>query len=97
MTNILAGHTPNRRTVDLLVDLEPTAADLVAIEVEMPAILADLERLDDEQRAARPNTRPDTLDDRRQRRARRQLAARRIAEINVVARRTAEHRTDGAA
>ncbi|WKX19362.1 DUF6284 family protein [Streptomyces sp. HUAS CX7] len=59
---------------------EPTDAELDAIELEMPAILADVDLLDSE--IAALETRPAELDARRTRRARRRALATRVVLAN---------------
>ncbi|MEV7130985.1 DUF6284 family protein [Streptomyces sp. NPDC093260] len=63
--------------------MEPTAAELDAIEEEMPVILADVELLD-AQIAVMDRT-PSELDARRIRRARRRALAARVALLNRTA------------
>ncbi|MGV9389902.1 DUF6284 family protein [Streptomyces olivaceus] len=60
--------------------LEPTDAELAAIEQEMPVILADVDLLD-AQITALDRT-PSEVDDRRIRRARRRALAARVALVN---------------
>ena len=60
--------------------MEPTDAELKAIELEMPAILADVDRVDAE--IAALETRPAELDARRTRRARRKALATRVVLAN---------------
>ncbi|MGA5319817.1 DUF6284 family protein [Streptomyces seoulensis] len=63
--------------------MEPTSAELDAIEVEMPVILADVDLLD-AQIVALDRT-PTELDARRIRRARRRALAARVALLNSTA------------
>ncbi|MFJ4034339.1 DUF6284 family protein [Streptomyces griseoluteus] len=63
--------------------MEPTSAELDAIEREMPVILADVELLD--AYIATIDRTPTELDTRRIRRARRQALAARIAQLNRAA------------
>ncbi|WP_121703305.1 DUF6284 family protein [Streptomyces sp. E5N298] len=60
--------------------MEPTDAELDAIELEMPAILADVDMIDAE--IAALETRPAELGARRTRRARRKALATRVALAN---------------
>ncbi|MGW5655847.1 DUF6284 family protein [Streptomyces humi] len=60
--------------------IEPTAAELDAIEQEMPAILADVDLLD--AHIATLDRTPTELDARRIRRARRRALAARLALVN---------------
>ncbi|MGW3237131.1 DUF6284 family protein [Streptomyces olivaceus] len=60
--------------------MEPTNAELATIELEMPAILADVDLVDAE--IAALETRPAELDARRTRRARRRALAARLALLN---------------
>ncbi|MFF9311132.1 DUF6284 family protein [Streptomyces sp. NPDC014748] len=60
--------------------IEPTAAELDAVEVEMPVILADIELLD--AHIATLDRIPTELDARRIRRARRRALAARVALLN---------------
>jgi hypothetical protein len=60
--------------------MEPTAAELDAIEQEMPVILADVELLD--AHIVSLDRTPTEVDDRRIRRARRRALAARVALIN---------------
>ncbi|WP_328681716.1 DUF6284 family protein [Streptomyces sp. NBC_00343] len=60
--------------------LEPTAAELDAIEAEMPVILADVDLLD--AHIVTLDRTPTELDVRRLRRARRRALAARVAHIN---------------
>ncbi|GAA2763655.1 DUF6284 family protein [Streptomyces paradoxus] len=62
---------------------EPTDAELDAIELEMPAILADVDLVDAE--IAALDNRPTELDARRIRRARRKALAARCALTNQAA------------
>lgn len=65
-------------------DREPSAADLAAIDMEMPAILADIELLDAQ--IAVLDRAPSPFDERRIRRARRRvLVARRELENQGLA------------
>ncbi|RZU43894.1 hypothetical protein EV284_1346 [Streptomyces sp. BK022] len=63
--------------------MEPTSAELDAIEREMPVILADVELLD--AHIATIDRAPTELDTRRVRRARRQALAARVAWLNRAA------------
>ncbi|MET9391593.1 DUF6284 family protein [Streptomyces sp. NPDC006624] len=63
--------------------IEPTDAELDAIELEMPAILADVELVDAEIAALEHS--PTELDARRVRRARRRVLAARVALLNRTA------------
>ncbi|MFF8947990.1 DUF6284 family protein [Streptomyces sp. NPDC014940] len=63
--------------------MEPTAAELDAIELEMPAILADVELLDAQ--IITLDRTPTELDARRIRRARRRVLAERQALANHAA------------
>ncbi|MFI2639818.1 DUF6284 family protein [Streptomyces sp. NPDC018610] len=63
--------------------IEPTAAELNAVEVEMPVILADVELLD--AHIATLDRVPTELDVRRIRRARRRALAARVALVNHTA------------
>ena len=63
--------------------MEPTAAELDAIELEMPVILADVELLDAHIVAL--DRTPTELDNRRIRRARRRALAARVALLNRTA------------
>jgi hypothetical protein len=60
--------------------MEPTAAELDAIELEMPAILADVDLLDAQ--IVTLDRTPTELDARRIRRARRRALAARVALLN---------------
>ncbi|MFF0745663.1 DUF6284 family protein [Streptomyces sp. NPDC004111] len=60
--------------------MEPTDAELDAIEVEMPVILADVDLLDAQ--IVTLDRAPSELDDRRIRRARRRALAARVALLN---------------
>ncbi|GAA2321040.1 DUF6284 family protein [Streptomyces hawaiiensis] len=60
--------------------MEPTDAELDAIELEMPAILADVDLVDAE--IAALEARPAELDARRTRRARRKALATRVVLAN---------------
>ncbi|MFJ8824446.1 DUF6284 family protein [Streptomyces sp. NPDC102467] len=60
--------------------MEPTAAELDAIEQEMPVILADVDLLDAE--IVTLDRTPSELDERRIRRARRRALAARVALLN---------------
>ncbi|MFE5037643.1 DUF6284 family protein [Streptomyces sp. NPDC056683] len=71
--------------------MEPTDAELDAIELEMPAILADVDLLDAQIIAM--DRVPTELDDRRIRRARRRVLAERL----VLANRTASETLPGGA
>ncbi|MFI9245780.1 DUF6284 family protein [Streptomyces sp. NPDC053086] len=63
--------------------MEPTAAELDAIEREMPVILADVELLDAQ--IITLDRTPNEVDARRIRRARRRALAARVALVNRVA------------
>ncbi|MHC3391362.1 DUF6284 family protein [Streptomyces lavendulocolor] len=63
--------------------MEPTDAELDAIEREMPVILADVELLD--AHIVTLDRTPTELDDRRIRRARRRALAARVALVNRAA------------
>ncbi|MFZ4178169.1 DUF6284 family protein [Streptomyces griseoincarnatus] len=63
--------------------MEPTAAELDAIEREMPVILADVELLD--AHIVTLDRTPTELDNRRIRRARRRALAARVALLNRTA------------
>ncbi|MFJ4731807.1 DUF6284 family protein [Streptomyces sp. NPDC088770] len=63
--------------------MEPTAAELDAIELEMPAILADVHLLDAQ--IITLDRTPTELDARRIRRARRRALAARVALLNRTA------------
>ncbi|MFG3152627.1 DUF6284 family protein [Streptomyces sp. NPDC048219] len=63
--------------------MEPTDAELDAIEQEMPVILADVELLD--AHIATIDRTPTELDERRIRRARRRALAARVALVNRAA------------
>ncbi|WP_318218479.1 DUF6284 family protein [Streptomyces sp. SCL15-6] len=63
--------------------MEPTDAELDAIELEMPAILADVDLVDAE--IAALERVPGELDARRIRRARRKALAARVALLNQAA------------
>ncbi|MFF9361608.1 DUF6284 family protein [Streptomyces griseoluteus] len=63
--------------------MEPTSAELDAIEREMPVILADVDLLD--AHIATIDRTPTELDTRRIRRARRQALAARVAWLNRAA------------
>jgi hypothetical protein len=63
--------------------MEPTAAELAAIELEMPVILADVELLDAQ--IVTLDRTPTELDHRRIRRARRRALAARVALLNRTA------------
>jgi septal ring factor EnvC (AmiA/AmiB activator) len=63
--------------------IEPTDAELDAIELEMPAILAGVELVDAEIAALEYH--PGELDARRVRRARRRVLAARVALLNRTA------------
>ncbi|MGW3591544.1 DUF6284 family protein [Streptomyces fungicidicus] len=63
--------------------MEPTAAELDAIEREMPVILADVELLD--AHIATLDRTPSEMDARRIRRARRRALAARVALLNRTA------------
>ncbi|MFD4953825.1 DUF6284 family protein [Streptomyces sp. NPDC058451] len=63
--------------------MEPTAAELDAIELEMPAILADVDLLDAQ--IITLDRTPSELDARRIRRARRRALAARVALLNHTA------------
>ncbi|WP_030710516.1 DUF6284 family protein [Streptomyces griseus] len=63
--------------------MEPTAAELDAIEREMPTILADVELLDAQ--IVTLDRTPSELDARRIRRARRRALAARVALLNRTA------------
>ncbi|OMI87099.1 hypothetical protein BSZ07_22845 [Streptomyces sp. M1013] len=60
--------------------MEPTDAELKAIELEMPAILADVDQVDAE--IAALENRPNELSTRRVRRARRRALTARVALLN---------------
>ncbi|MFF0741993.1 DUF6284 family protein [Streptomyces sp. NPDC004111] len=60
--------------------MEPTDAELAAIEEEMPVILADVDLLD--AHIVTLDRTPSELDDRRIRRARRRALAARVALLN---------------
>ncbi len=63
--------------------MEPTAAELEAVEREMPVILADVELLDAQ--IVTLDRIPNELDARRIRRARRRALAARVALLNTTA------------
>ncbi|MEV6807331.1 DUF6284 family protein [Streptomyces sp. NPDC051132] len=63
--------------------LEPTSAELDAIELEMPLILADVDLLDAQ--IITLDRTPTELDERRLRRARRRALAERVALANRTA------------
>ncbi|NSL43509.1 DUF6284 family protein [Streptomyces sp. 8P21H-1] len=63
--------------------MEPTAAELEAIEREMPVILADVDLLD--AYITTLDRTPSELDERRIRRARRRALAARVALVNRAA------------
>ncbi|MYS48179.1 hypothetical protein GTY23_44815 [Streptomyces sp. SID5998] len=63
--------------------IEPTAAELDAVEVEMPVILADVDLLD--VHIVTLDRTPTELDARRIRRARRRALAARVALLNHAA------------
>ncbi|MEJ1196934.1 MULTISPECIES: DUF6284 family protein [unclassified Streptomyces] len=63
--------------------MEPTKAELNAIEQEMPVILADVELLD--AHIVTLDRTPTEVDDRRIRRARRRALAARVALVNRAA------------
>ncbi|MFH9073212.1 DUF6284 family protein [Streptomyces alboflavus] len=63
--------------------IEPTGAELAAIEQEMPVILADVDLLDAQ--IVTLDRTPNELDERRIRRARRRALAARIALVNRTA------------
>ncbi|MFH8452678.1 DUF6284 family protein [Streptomyces fungicidicus] len=63
--------------------MEPTAAELDAVEREMPVILADVELLD--AHIATLDRTPSEMDARRIRRARRRALAARVALLNRTA------------
>ncbi|MGW3270083.1 DUF6284 family protein [Streptomyces kronopolitis] len=63
--------------------MEPTSAELDAIEQEMPVILADVDLLD--AHIVTLDRTPTELDDRRIRRARRRALAARAAQVNHAA------------
>ncbi|MGX5214864.1 DUF6284 family protein [Streptomyces violaceus] len=63
--------------------MEPTAAELEAIEQEMPVILADVDLLDAQ--IITLDRVPSELDNRRIRRARRRALAARVALVNRTA------------
>ncbi|MEU5001041.1 DUF6284 family protein [Streptomyces sp. NPDC021622] len=67
--------------------MEPTAAELEAIELEMPVILADVELLDAQ--IITLDRTPNDLDARRLRRARRKALAARVTLANTAATATA--------
>ena len=60
--------------------IEPTAAELDAVEIEMPVILADVDLLDAQIMVL--DRTPSELDVRRLRRARRRALAARVALVN---------------
>ncbi|WP_416476551.1 DUF6284 family protein [Streptomyces sp. LKA04] len=64
--------------------MEPTAAELNAIEQEMPVILADVDLLD--AHIVTLDRTPTEVDERRIRRARRRALAARVALVNRTAR-----------
>ncbi|WP_405796699.1 DUF6284 family protein [Streptomyces longwoodensis] len=66
--------------------MEPTAAELAAIDAEMPVILADVELLD--AHIITLDRTPTKLDTQRIRRARRRALAARVALLNRTAGRT---------
>jgi hypothetical protein len=72
--------------------MEPTDAELDAVEREMPVILADVELLD--AHIVTLDRTPTELDERRIRRARRRALAARVALVNSTA---GTSRTGGAA
>ncbi|WP_329464462.1 DUF6284 family protein [Streptomyces sp. NBC_01431] len=80
MKNIAALQTA---VTDLLPDAEPSAAELDAIDVEMPLILAEVELLDAQ--IITLDRAPNELDARRIRRARRKVLAARRALTNLTA------------
>lgn len=84
MRNSLASPAPDG--ADTLAHYEPTAAERAEITRRTPLIEARLEQLDNAQRRTGHR---DELAERRQRRARRQIAAYWIARIDVLALRTA--------
>ncbi|MCV2461982.1 DUF6284 family protein [Streptomyces sp. ICN988] len=63
--------------------MEPTKAELDAIEHEMPVILADVDLLDAQ--ITTLDRAPSEVDERRIRRARRRALAARVARINQMA------------
>ncbi|MFJ7769111.1 DUF6284 family protein [Streptomyces sp. NPDC097107] len=63
--------------------LEPTNAELDAIEQEMPVILADIDLLDAQ--ITTLDRAPSEVDERRIRRARRRALAARVVQINQTA------------
>ncbi|WP_420033719.1 DUF6284 family protein [Streptomyces sp. cg28] len=63
--------------------MEPTAAELDAIDAEMPVILADVDLLDAQ--IVTLDRTPSELDERRIRRARRRALAARVALLNLDA------------
>ena len=63
--------------------MEPTDAELDAIEQEMPVILADVDLLDAQ--IVTLDRTPTEVDDRRIRRARRRALAARVAQLNRTA------------
>ncbi|MFD9880091.1 DUF6284 family protein [Streptomyces alboflavus] len=63
--------------------IEPTGAELAAIEAEMPVILADVDLLDAQ--ITTLDRTPSELDDRRIRRARRRALVARVALVNRAA------------
>ncbi|ATL29402.1 DUF6284 family protein [Streptomyces formicae] len=67
----------------LAPDLEPTAVELDAIELEMPVILADVDLLDAQ--ILTLDRVPNELDERRLRRARRKALAARVTLANTAA------------
>ncbi|MEU4999402.1 DUF6284 family protein [Streptomyces sp. NPDC021622] len=62
--------------------MEPTAAELESIELEMPVILADVELLDAQ--IITLDRTPNELDERRLRRARRKALAARVTLANAA-------------
>ncbi|MFC8565472.1 DUF6284 family protein [Streptomyces sp. NPDC057245] len=75
--------------------MEPTDAELAAIEQEMPVILADVDLLDAQ--IVTLDRTPSEVDDRRIRRARRRALAARVALLNRTADTTGTGRSGGAA
>ncbi|WP_405659121.1 DUF6284 family protein [Streptomyces sp. RK9] len=63
--------------------IEPTSAELAAIEREMPVILADVDLLDAQ--IITLDRTPNELDERRIRRARRRALAARVSLVNLAA------------
>ncbi|AXE87006.1 DUF6284 family protein [Streptomyces sp. Go-475] len=80
MDHIVTDQDPVTAFADLI---EPTDAELEAIEQEMPVILADVDLL--EAHIATLDRTPTELDERRIRRARRRALAARVALLNRAA------------